>query len=88
MLYLVAAYTGFRAHELSSLCPELFVLSDDMPGVVCEAGCSKRLRRDVQPLRADLIALLRDYLLAQQPSEPIWLVRDGKRLRKRWSRPN
>ena len=47
VVYMVAAYTGFRAAELASLTPESFDL--DHRSVTVEAGYSKRRRRDTQP---------------------------------------
>lgn len=60
MLYLVAAYSGLRASELSSLTPESFDLDNGC--IVVAAAHSKRRRIDRQPVRADLIELLRGWL--------------------------
>ena len=71
MLYVVAAYVGFRASELASLTPESFSLGDKL-GVTVEAAYSKRRRKDTQPLRADLAELLRDYLATKEAGKPVW----------------
>src|SRR5207237_7178018 len=72
MLYTVAAYVGFRASELASLTPESFDLDSDPPCVTVEAAYSKRRRKDPQPLRPDLAALLRDWLKAKKPGARLW----------------
>jgi hypothetical protein len=62
MLYLVSANTGLRANELASLTAASFDLEGDPATVTVEAGYSKRRRRDVLPLRADLAVLLCPFL--------------------------
>ena len=64
MLYIVAANTGLRASELASLTAASFDFASDPPTVTVEAAYSKHRRRDVLPLRADLVALLRPFLAA------------------------
>lgn len=61
MLYLVAAFTGLRAHELSSLTRESFDL--DRRTVTVQAGYSKRRREDVLPLNASLLAKLTPWIV-------------------------
>jgi hypothetical protein len=60
MLYVIAAFTGLRVSELTSLTPESFDLAVGV--VTVQAGHSKRRRLDRQPLRADLAELLRGWL--------------------------
>jgi site-specific recombinase XerD len=72
MLYLVAAYTGFRASELASVTPKSFNLEADPPTLTVRATHSKRRRTDVQPLRADLAELLGDYLQGKSPADLVW----------------
>jgi integrase len=72
MRYLVAAYTGFRAGELWSVTPESFDLASDPPMLTIEASYSKRRRRDSQPLRADLVEMLRDYLRDKPRGCKVW----------------
>lgn len=59
LLYIVAANTGLRARELISLTADSFDLDADQPTVTVEAAYSKHRRRDVLPVRADLVVLLR-----------------------------
>jgi len=77
MIYRLALGTGFRAKELRSLTPASFDLNSDPPTVTVEASYSKRRRKDVQPIRADLADLLRPWL-AERPQ--------GKRLFSRLPR--
>lgn len=62
MLYLVAANTGLRASELASLTAASFDLEAKPATVTVEAAYSKHRRRDVLPLRADLVVLLCPFL--------------------------
>ena len=62
MLYLTAAYTGLRESELASLTLDSLNFDGDPPTVTVEAGYSKRRRRDVQPLRADLAEEIQSWL--------------------------
>lgn len=75
MLYLVASNTGLRNQELASLTPESFDLDGDEPSVVVEASYSKHRRQDVQPIRADLAELLREYLAGKPAGERLWASR-------------
>ena len=97
MLYLVSAYTGFRASELASLKPESFNLDASTPTVMVEAAYSKHRREDVLPLHADLVGRLRPWLSGKAAGELIWpgkwaahnaagkiLQRDLKRARAAW----
>jgi integrase len=72
ILYLTAAYTGFRANELRSLTPASFDLNFDQSTVTVAAGYSKRRRKDTQPLRPDLAEALREYLVGKPASDPVW----------------
>lgn len=72
MLYLTAAYTGFRAGELRSLTPASFDLISKAPSVAVEAGYSKRRRNDTQPLRVDLAAELLDWLAEKPANLAVW----------------
>ena len=59
LLYMVAANSGLRAGELASLTADSFDLEADQSTVTVEAAYSKHRRRDVLPLRGDLVVLLR-----------------------------
>jgi len=76
--YRIAAGTGFRASEVSSITPESFDLDADTPTVTVEACYSKRKRRDVQPIRADLADLLRPWLATRPKGAPVSPLPDGK----------
>jgi integrase len=72
VLYLLAANTGLRRSELASLTPQSFDLVAAMPAVVVEAGYSKHRRRDVQPLRADVVVMMKEYLKGKAVGKPVW----------------
>ncbi len=76
--YRIAAGTGFRASEVGSLTPESFDLDADTPTVTVEACYSKRKRRDVQPMRADLADLLRTWLRTKEAGKPVCPIPHGK----------
>ena len=66
----MASTTGLRAAGLACLTVASFDLDGDLPTVTVNAGYSRRRRRDEQPLRADLVDLLRPVLahLASGPA--------------------
>lgn len=72
ILYLVGAYTGFRASELAALTPDRFVLDADPPGVRLEADESKGGREAVQPLPAWLVDRLRPWLAGKPAGRRVW----------------
>jgi integrase len=72
VLYTLAANTGLRASELASLAPASFDLDAQPPTVTVEAGYSKHRRQDEQPLRADVAAMMRQYLAGQPALSPLW----------------
>jgi integrase len=72
LLYLVAAYTGLRVQELSSLEAESFDLSSRRPTVTVAAGYSKHRRKDVLPLHACLVEELRPWLEGRKQGERLW----------------
>jgi integrase len=65
MIYLLALGSGLRVSEIASLTPESFLLDDETPHVIVEAGTSKRRRRDKQPLQSDVAEAFREYLKAE-----------------------
>ncbi len=86
MLYILAAWSGFRRKELASLTIRSFDLSADPPTVRVEASFSKNRRQDTVPLHSDVVELLIPWLGAKDgmPSDvPVFplLARSGK-LRK------
>ena len=70
MLYITAAYTGLRAGELASLSEASLELESKVPTAAVAAAYSKRRRRDEQPLRPDLAALLREWLQGKASKAP------------------
>ena len=72
MLYLLALSTGFRVGELTALTPASFDL--DAPTVTVEAAYSKRRRRDVQPIRADVAEGLRSWLADKPATERLFAM--------------
>jgi integrase len=82
-LYRASMVTGFRRGELASLTPQSFDLDADPPTVTVEAGYSKRRRRDVQPLRADVAEWFRGFLRGKPRGVPVWgsAVRTGDMVR-------
>ena len=66
VLYIVAAYTGFRRDEIGSIRRRSFNFESDPPTLTVEAGYSKHRKQDVIPLRADFAAMIQDWLNSQQ----------------------
>lgn len=71
-LYMVAAFTGFRANELASVTPESFDLNSSPATLTVSGGYSKRRRVDVQPLRHDLVEFLQKWLQGREAGQRIW----------------
>lgn len=61
-----------RASELRSLKPESFDLDADPPVVAVGAAYSKRRRQDLQPIRADLVEMLRPWLAGRMEGGPVF----------------
>jgi integrase len=72
MLYRIALGTGYRVNELRSLTPCSFSLDGDPPTITVEAACSKRRRRDEQPIRRDLADLLGPWLAERPEGERVF----------------
>lgn len=62
MMYLIAAWTGYRKGEIGSLTRASFELTGDPPTVTVEAQFSKRRHRDTQVLHADLVRRIAAWL--------------------------
>jgi len=77
MLYRLAFGTGFRANELRSLTPRSFDLDGDPPTVTVEAAYSKRRRKDVQPIREDLAALVEPWLADKATDQRVFARMPG-----------
>ena len=67
MLYLLAAWTGFRRGELGSLTLRSFDLESPTPTVTVEASYSKHRRRDTQILHPDIVERLKVWLPQRKP---------------------
>ncbi len=67
MLYILAAWTGFRRGELGSLTLRSFKLDAGTPTVTVEASYSKHRRQDVQVLHPDIVLKLKDWLVRRAP---------------------
>ncbi len=65
MLYILAAWTGFRKGELGSLTQRSFSLDGDPPTAVIAAGFSKHRRRDTQVLHPALVTRLKAWLVTK-----------------------
>ena len=76
--YKIAAATGFRASEVSTLTRESFDLEADPPTATVEAGYSKRRRRDVQPLPRSLVAPLQAWLAHKPAGAAVCPLPTGK----------
>ena len=69
MLYLLAAWTGFRKGELGSLTLRNFVgLDTETPMVMVRAGYSKRRRDDSMVLHLDIADHFKKWLEIRQPA--------------------
>jgi integrase len=93
--YRIAAGTGFRAAEVSSLTRESFDLDADPPTITVRAGYSKNRQTAVQPIRADLAETLRPWLKGKAakarvcplPARAAEMLRaDFRRARAKWLR--
>ncbi|HUU22353.1 MAG TPA: tyrosine-type recombinase/integrase, partial [Phycisphaerae bacterium] len=73
-LYRLALETGLRARELRSLTPESFNLDSDPPVVIVEAAYSKRRRRDEQPIRPEMVQVLRPWLIGKIAGEAVFII--------------
>jgi len=74
MLYRLAVGSGLRAGELRSLTRASFALEGVEPTVTVAAAYSKHRRQDVQPIRPDLAAKLREHLAGKMPNAPAFNV--------------
>jgi len=85
VLYRVAMETGLRWSELRSLKVSSFSLETEPPTVRIEAAYSKHRQEDVLPLRAETVALIREYLsmaFPGNPAFPMWKRRGAEMMRK------
>jgi len=62
ILYLLAAYTGYRRGEIGSINELCFDFDSSPATLTVQPNHSKRGRRDVEPLRRDLAEILRHWI--------------------------
>jgi integrase len=77
MIYVVAAWTGFRKGEIGSLTLKSLRLDEDPPTATVEACYSKRRRRDTQILHPELVRQLRQWLATKGevgPNQPLFPI--------------
>jgi site-specific recombinase XerD len=67
MMYVLAAWTGFRKGEIGSLTLESFRLDSDPPTAIVAAAYSKRRREDSQILHPEVAEQLRQWILEKRP---------------------
>lgn len=79
-LYLLAATTGYRRGELASISTDSFDLDSDPPTLTVRAAYSKNREFACQPLRADIVPALRDWL--QDRNGPVFPNLDGRKSAK------
>jgi integrase len=72
VIYLTGMGTGLRSGELASLTPESFDLAGDVPVVYVRPGYTKNKKPVSQPLPAELVEVLREYLPGRPAGEPLW----------------
>jgi integrase len=75
LLYRFAAETDLRTNEIRNL--ELRDFDFDILTVTAKAGYSKRRREDVQPLRPDTAALLKDFFKGMMPNVKAFVHKDA-----------
>ncbi len=68
VLYVFAAWTGYRRAELASLTPSSLDLNSDPPTATVAAAYSKRRRTDTQVLHPELAKRLKVWLAARKPA--------------------
>jgi integrase len=74
ILYATALGTGLRRGELCSLTPENFDLDADPPAVTCSGKNTKNGQDAVQPIRPELAAMLRPWLLGKPLGKPVFAL--------------
>jgi integrase len=71
-MYMIAQRTGLRRGELRTLTPSSFGLDESPPIVVVSGADSKRRKKDVLPLSANLARTVYSYLETRDQKNLIW----------------
>jgi len=76
MMYVLAAWTGFRKGEIGSLTQRPLRLDDDPPTATVEACYSKRRRQDTQILHPEVARQLKEWLATKRvgPNKPLFPI--------------
>lgn len=77
-LYILAAFTGYRRNELSTITPDSFTFTTDGAFVGITADASKRDRVERIPLQSDVAAYFRKYLEGRPKAKPLWNVANAQ----------
>src|SRR6187200_71200 len=72
MLYRLAAEMGLRASELASLTPDAFKLDAAAAFVAVEAAYTKNGETAQQPLRPELVSMIRPWLAEKPARRPVF----------------
>jgi integrase len=78
MLYILAAWTGYRRQELASLTRSSFKLNTTPAKVTVTAAYSKRRRQDVVPLHREVAARVKTWLATKKDlaaNQPVFDLR-------------
>ena len=80
MLYVLAAWTGYRRGELASLTRKSLQLQSDPATVKVRAGYSKRRKNDVVPLHPEVAERLRQWLATKSEDRdaPLFALKAAK----------
>jgi len=70
--YTIAAYTGLRASELAGLTPKSFKLDADPPGITVRALTTKNRENIHQPVPAELVRSMKQWLRDRDADERLW----------------
>jgi integrase/recombinase XerD len=70
MMYVLAAWTGFRKGEIGSLTLRSFQLDGEPPTATVDACFSKRRREDTQILHPGLVSLLKTWIDSRDSLQP------------------
>jgi integrase len=97
ILYIIAAYTGFRRGEIGSVTVRSFDFESEIPTLTVQAGYSKRRSTDVLPLRKDFAQRIQAWLADRpglSPQDPLFclghrrtarmIARDLEAARAKW----